>query len=350
MADSVDTLAEMMKKLRFDILKPEEINQQPEGAASSLQDSCRKAIVRAVGLDRLCKASELPVPKPMVNFLAGELSTNDFFVNRNSLNSENISNCVYPAQCLLDNRTVMLKCIGPCMASEELSKAMKAWSDVEHPSLMKCFAQFKQDKHDVLIFEHAPCSFAHVQTKLRKSGASIPEGLVWRASAQLCDVLVFLRTRGLEYEKLKPECIAFDTDGTLKLDNLLLYMPFNEDEMMEAMALDDDNLKGIYTPPEVLNEETSDKSVTWIVGCIIYEMVTLRPAYAIQGTDMFSALNDVMEGNAPQAIAACYSEDLRGLVESCLRQDTEARPSLDEVLAITKPKGAESGAGPITQL
>ena len=63
MADSVDTLAEMMKKLRFDILKPEEINQQPEGAASSLQDSCRKAIVRAVGLDRLCKASELPVPK-----------------------------------------------------------------------------------------------------------------------------------------------------------------------------------------------------------------------------------------------------------------------------------------------
>lgn len=349
MADSGDKLAEMMKNLRFDILKPEETNQEPQ-ATSSLQDSCRKAIVRAVGLDRLCKASELPVPKPMVNFLAGELSTNDFFVNRNSLNSENISNCVYPAQCLLDNRTVMLKCIGPCMASEELSKAMRAWSNVEHPSLMKCFAEFKQNKHDVLIFEHAPCSFTDVQTKLRKSGGSIPEDLIWRAFAQLCDVLVFLRTRGLEYEKLKPECIAFDTDGTLKLDNLLLYMPFKEDEMMEALALDDDNLKGIYTPPEVLNEETSDKSVTWIIGCIIYEMATLRPAYAIQGTDMFSALSEVMEGNAPPPIATSYSEDLRGLVESCLRPADEGRPSLDELLGITKPKGNQNAAGSITQL
>ena len=64
-------------------------------------------------------------------------------------------------------------------------------------------------------------------------------------------MLVFLRSRGLEYEKLKPECIAFDTEGNLKLDNLLLYMPHREDEMMDAMAVDDEGLKGIYTAPEV---------------------------------------------------------------------------------------------------
>lgn len=250
MAEGAGSLVEMMKNLRFDILNPQEPSQQFE-ATPSLQESCRKSIIRAVGLDRLCKASELPVPKPMVNFLAGELSTNDFFVNRNSLNSENISNCIYPAQCLLDNRTVMLKCIGPCMKSPELTSAMKAWGDVQHPHLMQCFAEFKQNKHDILIFEHAPHSFTEIQTKLRNSSGSIPEGLIWRAFAQLCEVLVFLRSRGLEYDKLKPECIAFDADGNLKLDNMLLYMPFKEDEMMNAMAVDDEGLKGIYTSPEV---------------------------------------------------------------------------------------------------
>ena len=250
MAGNADSLVEMMKNLRFDILNPEEPSQNV-ATTPSLQESCRRTIIRAVGLDRLCKASELPVPKPMVNFLAGELSTNDFFVNRNSLNSENISNCIYPAQCLLDNRTVMLKCIGPSMKSPELTSAMKTWGDVEHPHLMRCFAEFKQNKHDILIFEHAPHSFTDIQTKLRNSNGSIPEDLIWRAFAQLCEVLVFLRSRGLEYEKLKPECIAFDSDGNVKLDNLLLYMPFKEDEMMDAMAVDDEGLKGIYTSPEV---------------------------------------------------------------------------------------------------
>lgn len=343
MAESADSLAEMMKNLRFDILNPEETSQQAN-PGSSLQESCRKAIIRAVGLDRLCKVSELPVPKPMVNFLAGELSTNDFFVNRNSLNSENLSNCVYPAQCLLDNRTVMLKCIAPCMKSDDLTKAIKSWSNLEHPNLMRCFAEFKQNKHDVLIFEHAPYSFADIQTKLRKCGGLIPEGLIWRALAQLSEVLVFLRSRGLEYEKLKPECVTFDTDGTLKLDNLLLYMPFKEDEMMEAMTLDDDSLKGIYSPPEVINEEISEKSITWIVGCIAYEMATLRPAYAIQGTDLFSALNDVMEGKTPALISSCYSEELRNVVEKCLQPHAETRPSIDEVLTLAKPKASQVDA------
>lgn len=245
-----ESLVEKMKNLNFDILNPEEPSQRTT-TTSSLQESCRKSIMRAVGLDRLCKASELPVPKPMVNFLAGELSTNDFFVNRNSLNSENITNCIYPAQCLLDNRTVMLKCIASNVKTPEMDTAMKAWGDLDHAYLMKCFAEFKQNKHDIMIFEHAPHSFADIQTKLRTSNGTIPEALIWKAFAQLCEVLVFLKSRGLTYEKLKPECIAFDSEGNLKLDSLLLYMPFKEDEMMDGTAVDDEGLKGIYTSPEV---------------------------------------------------------------------------------------------------
>ena len=121
--------------------------------------------------------------------------------------------------------------------------------------------------------------------------------------------------------------------------------------MMDVMAVDDDSLKGIYTPVEVLNEETSEKSVTWIAGCLIYEMATLRPAYAIQGTDMFSALNEIMEGNLPSPISFNYSEVLRNTVDSCLRPEPDTRISLEELARIAKGKADEiQPTGSITAL
>lgn len=71
-------------------------------------------------------------------------------------------------------------------------------------------------------------------------------------------------------------------------------------------------------------------------------MATLRPAYAIQGTDMFSALNEIMEGNPPQPISATYSEDFRNLVDSCLRSDADTRPSIEEVLRVAKGKASQA--------
>lgn len=70
-------------------------------------------------------------------------------------------------------------------------------------------------------------------------------------------------------------------------------------------------------------------------------MATLRPAYAIQGTDMFSALNEIMEGNPPPPISANYSEDFRNLIDSCLRAEAETRPSIEELMRVAKEKGAQ---------
>jgi serine/threonine protein kinase len=93
---------------------------------------------------------------------------------------------------------------------------------------------------------------------------------------------------------------------------------------------------------QIINEEPSDKSIIWTVGCCAYEMATLRPAYAIQGTDMFSALNEIMQGNPPTPLPASYTEDFRNLIDSCLRSEAETRPNIEELLRVAKEK-----AGPV---
>ena len=71
-------------------------------------------------------------------------------------------------------------------------------------------------------------------------------------------------------------------------------------------------------------------------------MATLRPAYAIQGTDMFSALNEIMEGNPPPPISGKYSEELRNLVDSCLRSEADTRPGIEELLRVAKVKEGDA--------
>jgi serine/threonine protein kinase len=56
---------------------------------------------------------------------------------------------------------------------------------------------------------------------------------------------------------------------------------------------------------------------------------------------MFSALNEIMEGNPPPPISEKYSEDFRNLVDSCLRSEAEARPSMEELLRVAKEKSSQ---------
>lgn len=337
------------EEAKFNILNPEGAFTAEDAQPGSLQQHCRTFILQSVGLKRLARIVDLPIPQTMVNFLANQLSVDDFYVNRNNLNSEHMAHCVYPAKCLLDMSEVLLKCIPPCLADDRVKSTIEAWKGVSHPNIMHSFVHFNQGGTEIIVFEYPPVALVDVLTERRELRRLLPEYLIWKAFCELCSAMKYLYEKGILYETSKPaERISFDENGTLKLDSGLLYMVSAQDNM-NAMALGDNNT-GLYSPPEVLRgQQFSPESQVWLLGCVLYELAAMEPAYKIEGTDMFTALANIMEGRPPPEINDSFSDDLKSTIHECLMADFDQRPSVEELTnraTVTLERMKEGYRGP----
>ena len=85
-----------------------------------------------------------------------------------------------------------------------------------------------------------------------------------------------------------------------------------------------------YLSPEICQEKPyNQKSDIWSLGCILYEMVTLR--HAFDANSMKGLVLKILRGNYP-AIPAHYSQDLKDLLADMLIKDPARRPSMRKVL------------------
>ncbi|EDO46835.1 predicted protein [Nematostella vectensis] len=290
MAKRTRSQTDINQQLRFDILDPSKAGGSEAAAdgPSSLQQSARTMILQSVGLKYLGRIAELPLPKPMINMLSNQLAVDDFFVNRNDLDGDHRNYCVYPAKCLLDMSDVLLKCVPECLASEEVNAAVEQWTGVAHPNLMSYYIKFAQSGTQIVVFEYPPFALPDILDKLRRDNKRIPEFLIWKAFHELCSVLKYLHDQGMSYTGLKPERVAF--------------------------------------------------TQVWILGCLLYEMAAREPAYANEGTDMFGAMANIMEGKIPTSLEGGYSEDMLLTVRDCLHSEAHARPTLEDLQARSNAK------------
>ena len=80
-----------------------------------------------------------------------------------------------------------------------------------------------------------------------------------------------------------------------------------------------------YASPEVWRDQPYDmKSDIWSLGCVLYEMITLRPPF--QAPDMQNLYKKVLRGMYPK-IPSTYSQSLSGVVKSLLQVSSSIRPT-----------------------
>lgn len=347
MAKRTRSLTNINNELRLNILNPSESSGSgsTEGESahpSSLQEHCRTMILHSVGLKNLARITELPLPKAIINSLSNQLTLEDFYVNKNELSDEHMSHCVYPAKCLLDMSDMVLKVVPETLASDEINAAVERWAGTKHlshPNLMSYYITFTQDSTKILIFEYPPYAFVDIIKHLKQKKKNIPEFLLWKAFHDLAAVMKYLHDQGVSYPGLKPDRLSFTEDGVLKLDSGILYYSTQQDLIStEATGISDEGITGVYTSPETLKgEELTIKNDIWLLGCFFYEMAALEPAYANVGTDMFSAMGNIMEGKKPKALEG-YSDDLNATISECLNTEPQTRPTIEDLQARSNAK------------
>lgn len=87
-----------------------------------------------------------------------------------------------------------------------------------------------------------------------------------------------------------------------------------------------------YMSPEICdNKPYNDKSDVWSMGCLLYEMASLKCPF--DARDMRGLVVKILRGVFPP-LPRVYSADLSQLVGRCLMRDPAQRPSVNELLEL----------------
>lgn len=303
----------------------------------SLIQSARKAVLKATGIDRSKDIlKELNLPKCVIHYLTKEFSSSDFYINKDNVTPEDVDSGIYKAVCCLDNTTVVLKILDFGDFTEERIESLTKWESSSLPGIQKCYASFNEEGKRVFAFQHVTRA-DEVIRRCRETGKQLSESYIWFLLHKVSQEMKNCVDNGLEYKDFRTYKIGFLSQGEIRLENNILCLD-EEEGAMQNMIMEDGLPVGVYSPPEVINEEElSQKSLVWQIGVAVYEMAALRPAFQIEdASDVFSALGEIMEGSLPPALS--HSDELNTILNQCMCLDQDSRPSLQDLIDSAQSK------------
>jgi len=137
---------------------------------------------------------------------------------------------------------------------------------------------------------------------------------ITKALKILHDIYIFHRD-------LKSANVFLSRDGHAKLGDL------NVSKVAKKGLLYTQTGTPYYASPEVWRDQPYDsKSDIWSLGCVIYEMTTLKPPFWAQ--DMNGLYKKVLKGAYPE-IPKKYTKDLADVIMHMLNVDPRLRPSCE---------------------
>mmetsp|Transcript_1315 Transcript_1315/g.1355 ORF Transcript_1315/g.1355 Transcript_1315/m.1355 type:complete len:177 (-) Transcript_1315:439-969(-) len=150
------------------------------------------------------------------------------------------------------------------------------------------------------------------------------ENFVWQTLIQMVRALKVLHQIKIFHRDLKSANVFLSKDGNAKLGDL------NVSKVAKKGLLYTQTGTPYYASPEVWKDQPYDsKSDIWSLGCVLYEMTTLKPPF--RANDMNGLYKRVLKGQYPK-IPSNYSNDLAQLIKTLLQVQSSMRPTCEQIL------------------
>jgi len=161
----------------------------------------------------------------------------------------------------------------------------------------------------------------------QKNSTCFTESEVWSVFIQVVTGLRSLHALNILHRDLKSANVFLFHDSTAKLGDL------NVSKIAKKGLGYTQTGTPYYASPEVWRDQPYDaKSDIWSLGCVLYEMITLKPPFRAE--DMASLYKKVLKGIYPK-IPSVYSAELSNLVKSLLQVSAYMRPSCEKILRMS---------------
>lgn len=141
----------------------------------------------------------------------------------------------------------------------------------------------------------------------QKKNTQMAESFIWTVLIHMVKALKVLHQMKIFHRDLKSANVFLSKDGQAKLGDL------NVSKVAKKGLLYTQTGTPYYASPEVWRDQPYDnKSDIWSLGCVLYEMTTLKPPF--RANDMNGLFKRVLKGVYPK-IPATYSAELNAMIK-----------------------------------
>ncbi len=213
-------------------------------------------------------------------------------------------------------------------------------SKIHSPYIVKFYDSFFHKNCLNIITEYCSagdlCEYLQMYISHKKK---MSEKLVWKLFIQICLGLYYLHQHKILHRDIKTKNIFLNEDYSVKIGDLGIA------KILENTSSYAHTFIGTpyYLSPELCKDlPYNDKSDVWSLGCVLYEMVTLR--HPFEGKTKVEIYEKIINSNY-EGIDKYYSLELRRIIDLLLIKDEKKRPKISEILSlnIIKEKARESG-------
>jgi hypothetical protein len=263
---------------------------------------------------------------------------------------------VYRARDTRLHRDVALKVLPDRYAADPHRRARfrqeaLALATLVHPHIATLFGIEESDGETALVMELVDGETLDDRIARRRDpnrGRGLPLDEVLRLGGELADALEAAHHRGLIHRDLKPANIKLGVDGSLKVLDFGLASIITPDAHADvtgetATVTSSQTILGTpaYMSPEQARGEPTDRRAdVWAFGCVLYEMLTGRRAFAGQSTvDVLASVLEhqpdlhVLPPDTPPAIRRLLRRALSKDLRTRLRDMGDARLEINDALA-----------------
>ncbi|XP_037626465.1 serine/threonine-protein kinase Nek1 isoform X2 [Sebastes umbrosus] len=228
-----------------------------------------------------------------------------------------------------DGHQYVIKEIGiSAMSSKERQESRKevaVLANMSHPNIVQYKESFEEGGCLYIVMDY--CEGGDLFKKINsQKGVLFSEEQIMNWFVQICLALKHVHDRKILHRDIKSQNIFLTKDGTVQLGDFGIARVLNSTVELARTCIG----TPYYLSPEICeNKPYNNKSDIWALGCVLYEMCTLK--HAFEAGNMKNLVLKIIRGSYPP-VSIHYSQELRSLLALLFKRSPRERPSVSTIL------------------
>ncbi len=239
---------------------------------------------------------------------------------------------VYKVLRKTDNKIYAMKIVNiPNLSQKEVNNSLneiRILASIHNPHVVSYHEAFYSENTKSLHLIMDYLDDSDLENKIisyKKLNKQFLEKEIWKIFKQIVIGLKSLHDNKIIHRDLKSANIFLDKNGICKIGDM------NVSKVIKNSLLNNTQTgTPYYASPEIWNDKPYNyKTDIWSLGCILYEMCTLKPPFI--GKNFEDVYNKVISGKF-KVIPGIYSHSLRNVINNLLKVRSDERPNCDILL------------------